>query len=256
MVVMHLSPREIDKLLLHNAGAVAQKRLARGLLLNYPEAVALIAAQLLEFIREGRSVGELMDLGRQFLGRNDVMAGVPEMMADVQVEGTFPDGTKLVTVHHPIASDHGNLELALHGSFLPIPEKRPGPPAPEAEPGAWQIVEGEIELNAGRPTAHISVTNLGDRPIQVGSHYHFIETNPSLQFDRAKAYGKRLDIPAGTAVRFEPGETKTVTLVEIAGARRIQGGNSLASGPVSAAGKTAALENVIAKKFAHQEHQG
>ena len=116
---MHLSPREIDKLLLHNAGFLAQKRLARGLRLNHPETVALIATQLLEFIRDGRSVAELMNLGRQFLGFNQVMAGVSEMIYDVQVEGTFPDGSKLVTVHHPIASENGNLALALHGSFLP-----------------------------------------------------------------------------------------------------------------------------------------
>src|SRR5580765_2729883 len=119
---MHLSPREIDKLLLHNAGVLAQKRLARGLRLNHPEAVALIAAQLLEFIRDGRSVAELMDLGRRFLGRRQVMAGVPEMIAEVQVEGTFPDGTKLVTVHHPIVLEDGDLRLALEGSFLPLPD--------------------------------------------------------------------------------------------------------------------------------------
>src|SRR6266542_5286880 len=118
---MHLSPHEIEKLSLHNAGFLAQKRLARGLCLNYPESVALIATQLLEFIRDGKSVAELMDLGRKFLGRNQVMPGVPEMIHDVQVEGTFPDGTKLVTVHHPIASENGNLTLALYGSFLPVP---------------------------------------------------------------------------------------------------------------------------------------
>src|ERR1051325_4206930 len=118
---MHLSPREIDKLMLHNAGFLAQKRLARGLRLNHPEAIALIATQILEFIRDGRSVAELMDMGRKLLGRNQVLPGVPEMLYDVQVEGTFPDGTKLVTVHHPIAAENGNLELALYGSFLPVP---------------------------------------------------------------------------------------------------------------------------------------
>src|SRR5207237_1475196 len=120
-------------------------------------------------------------------------------------------------------------------------------------PGAVTTAEGDLILTAGRETVTISVTNLGDRPIQVGSHYHFIETNAALRFDRAKAYGKRLDIPAGTAVRFEPGETKTITLVEIAGERRIQGGNNLASGIVSAHGQKAAIENVIARKFGHQE---
>src|SRR5277367_2518996 len=119
---MHLAPREIEKLLLHNAGCLAQKRLARGVRLNYPESVALIAAQVLEFIRDGRSVAELMDLGRRLLGRRQVMAGVAEMIVEVQVEGTFPDGTKLVTVHHPISAEDGDLSLALHGSFLPVPD--------------------------------------------------------------------------------------------------------------------------------------
>jgi len=90
---MHLSPRDIDKLILHGAGFLAQKRLARGLRLNYPEAVALIAAQILELIRDGRSVAELMDVGRRMLGRAQVLPGVPELIAEVQVEGTFPDGT-------------------------------------------------------------------------------------------------------------------------------------------------------------------
>src|SRR4026209_793183 len=103
---MHLTPREIDKLTLHQAGALAQKRLARGLRLNYPEAVALLATQLLELIRDGRSVAELMDIGRTILGRYQVMDGVSEMISEVQVEGTFPDCTKLVTVHHPFVADH------------------------------------------------------------------------------------------------------------------------------------------------------
>src|SRR5580692_10028733 len=102
---MHLTPREIDKLILHGAGSLAQKRLARGLRLNYPEAVALVATQLLELVRDGRSVAELMDVGRRILGRAQVMDGVPEMLHEVQVEGTFPDGTRLVPVHHAIELD-------------------------------------------------------------------------------------------------------------------------------------------------------
>jgi urease subunit gamma/beta len=251
---MHLSPRELDKLTLHAAGSLAQKRLARGVRLNHPEAVALIATVLLELIRDGRSVAELMNLGHQLLGRNQVMPGVPEMIYDVQVEGTFPDGSKLVTVHHPVASENGDLALALHGSFLPVPKLSAFKPLPDSgEVGAVTPLEGGIELNAGRETASLAVTNLGDRPIQVGSHYHFIETNASLRFDRAKAYGKRLDIPAGTAVRFEPGETKTVKLVLIAGKKVIRGGNNLANGKVSAAGKKAAMKRVKQKGFANQE---
>jgi urease subunit gamma/beta len=235
---MHLTPREIDKLILHQAGVLAQKRLARGLRLNYVEAVSLIATQLLELIRDGRSVAELMDLGRTILGREDVMEGVAEMIDEVQVEGTFPDGTKLVTVHHPIVSERGDRRLALYGSFLPVPDAAAagGTSAvalDQATVGRVLTGDGEIELNAGRPTIALAVTNRGDRPIQVGSHYHFVETNRALDFDRSAAYGMRLDIPAGTAVRFEPGETKTVTLVEIAGARVIRGGNAWVSGPVT-----------------------
>ena len=99
---MHLTPREQEKLLIFTAAEVARRRRARGLKLNHPEAVALITAELLEGIRDGRSVSELMELGATLLGRDDVMEGVPEMIDEVQVEGTFPDGTKLVTVHHPI----------------------------------------------------------------------------------------------------------------------------------------------------------
>src|SRR3981189_3193801 len=158
---MHLTPRDLDKLVLHGAGFLAQKRLARGLRLNHPEAIALIATQLLELIRDGRSVAELMDLGRRMLGRAQVLSGVPEMITEVQVEGTFPDGTKLVTVHQPIAAEHGDLSLALYGSFLPVPALALFPPAAqEPEPGACEIDEGEIELNAGRSTVSISVTNL------------------------------------------------------------------------------------------------
>ena len=226
---MHLTPHELDKLTLHQAGFLAQKRLARGLRLNHPESVALIATQILEFIRDGRRVSELMDLGRQLLGRAEVMDGVPDLVHEVQIEGTFPDGTKLVTIHNPIVAEHGNLELALYGSFLPLPVRRA-----EAErrltdkPGEILCASGDIVANDGRDVTRLAVTNTGDRPIQVGSHYHFVETNAALMFDRKASHGMRLDIPAGTAVRFEPGETKTVPLVAIAGRRVIRGGNNFA----------------------------
>lgn len=212
---MHLSPRDIDKLLLHQAGVLAQKRLARGLRLSYPETVALLATQLLELIRDGRSVAELMDVGRRILGRRQVLPGVAALVHEVQVEGTFEDGTKLVTVHDPIALEDGDLALALHGSFFPVPDLAAfGPALPEpAPPGNVEVAPGEIALHEGRDRITLTVTSRGDRPIQVGSHYPFAETNRALDFDRAAAAGRHLDIPAGTAVRFEPGETRTVTLV-------------------------------------------
>ncbi len=254
---MHLSPREIDHLQLHAVGCLAQKRLARGLRLNHPETVALIATQILEFIRDGKSVAELMNLGRQILGHRQVMPGVASMIHDVQVEGTFPDGTKLVTVHHPIAALDGDLSLALYGSFLPIPalsvfaEQHVSESADE-EPGACLPAVSDIEINAGRQAIGLKVCNLADRPIQVGSHYHFGETNALLEFDRAAAYGYRLDIIAGTAVRFEPGETKSVQLVPIAGDQIIRGGNNLADGQVSAENKTRFMQQVQEQSFAHK----
>jgi urease subunit gamma/beta len=222
---MHLSPRDLDKLILNGAGVLAQKRLARGLRLNYPEAVALLATQLLELIRDGRSVAELMDLGRRMLGRAQVMPGVAEMILEVQVEGTFPDGTKLVTVHGPVAADQGDLALALHGSFLPVPPASmflfDDATEEAVVPGAFDVRPGTIELNPGRASTPLSVKNTGDRPIQVGSHYPFEDANTALHFDRAAAKGKRLDIPAGTAVRFEPGDEKTVALVVCAQTRQV-----------------------------------
>ena len=253
---MHLTPREIDKLLLHGAGFLAQKRLARGLRLNLPEAVALLATQLLELIRDGRGVSELMDLGRRILGRAEVMEGVPEMVSEVQVEGTFLDGTKLVTVHHPIVAETGDLALALHGSFLPVPDRSQFAGGEEGvAPGEVMAAEGVVVLNEGRATVSLRVTNLGDRPIQVGSHYHFFETNRALSFDRAKSYGMRLDIPAGNAVRFEPGERKTVQLVALAGARIARGGNALADGPIDAAGGARALDRAISRGFGNEEEK-
>lgn len=203
---MRLTPRETDKLLLHLAGTLAKERKDRGLKLNYPEAVAYISAELLELARDGHSVTELMSMGSGMLTADDVMDGVPEMIHEIQLEATFPDGTKLVTVHNPIC---GNGVL---------------------KPGELLTEEGEIALNAGKDTAQVSVINTADRPIQVGSHFHFFEVNKALEFNRKLAYGMRLDIPAGTAVRFEPGECKRVNLVEIGGTREGYGLNGLVEG--------------------------
>lgn len=234
---MRLTPQELDKLVLHQAGVLAQKRLARGVRLNYPEAIALIATQLLELIRDGKRVAELMDLGKRMLGRRQVMSGVAEMIGEVQVEGTFPDGSKLVTVHAPIAREDGDLALALYGSFLPVPalEVFAHDDGDDAAPGALVIAPGEIELNADRRTCLIAVTNTGDRAIQVGSHYPFARTNRALRFDRSLAEGMRLDIPAGTAVRFEPGQTREVELVALAGARIVHGFAGRVMGPLDGA---------------------
>ncbi|MDJ1158982.1 urease subunit gamma [Chelatococcus sp. SYSU_G07232] len=197
---MNLTPREKDKLLIAMAALVARRRLERGVRLNYPEAVALITDFVVEGARDGRSVAELMEAGARVLTADQVMDGVPEMIHDVQVEATFPDGTKLVTVHNPIRGAASALT-----------------------PGEVEAAAGELVLNAGRVTVTLTVANTGDRPIQVGSHYHFYETNPALAFDREKARGMRLDIAAGTAVRFEPGQTREVSLVPLSGERKVHG---------------------------------
>lgn len=197
-------------MLLFLAAELARKRRARGLRLNYPEARALIADEILEGARDGSSVAELMELGTQILTTDDVLPGVDRLVGVLQVEAFFEDGQKLVTVHEPIGPGSERVDGVIPGEIVPA--------------------EGEIELGAGRETATLSVSNAGDRPIQVGSHYHFFEVNRALQFERERAFGMHLDIPAGTAVRFEPGEDRDVALVAFGGTREFYGLNRLTDG--------------------------
>lgn len=215
---MHLTPREQERLMLHYAGALAKERKENGIKLNYPEAIAYISAILLEEARKGKSVAELMSYGRKLLTEDDVMDGVASMVNEIQIEATFPDGTKLVTVHNPIPYTGGMI------------------------PGEIITDEGDITINEGKQSIRLEVTNSADRPVQAGSHYHFFEVNKELVFDRKASYGKRLDIPSGTAVRFEPGETKEVELVDIGGERKGYGLNGLVSGSMDD-------ENVREKAF-------
>ena len=262
------NPAQLDKLLISQVGFLAQRRLARGVRLNQVEATALIANNLQEMIRDGKhSVADLMIEGKSMLGRRHVLPAVCSALKEIQVEGTFPDGTYLVTIHAPISSEDGDLEKALYGSFLPIPEPGAFPfldtslYEDERQPGALVVATVEeqeqpkIMLCQGRNRTSLKVTNKGDRPVQVGSHYPFIEVNPLLEFDRVLAYGRRLDIPAGTAVRFEPGDSRKVTLVDIGGKRKITGGNSLATGEVPDVADAAAIEAMCARLqrdgFAH-----
>jgi urease subunit gamma/beta len=227
---MHLSPKETDRLLLFMAAELARKRRARGLKLNYPEARALLADEILEGARDGKSVAELMSFGAGLLTTDDVLPGVAKLVGTLQVEGFFPDGQKLVTVHDPIS---------------------PGREAVEGvEPGEIVTAEGEIELSAGRERRGLVVRNTGDRPVQVGSHFHFFEVNAALDFDRADAFGMHLDIPAGTAVRFEPGEEREVGLVALGGEREVHGLNMLTGGSTVDGGRGPALARAAAAGFA------
>jgi urease subunit gamma/beta len=201
---MHLTLREQERMMIYVAADVARKRRARGLKLNYPEAMAILTAEILEWARDGKTVAEIMTLGADVLVADDVMEGVAAMIHEVQVEATFPDGTKLVTVHDP------------------IPRANSSPNA-LTTPGEYLLETEPLNANLERKTAKLVVRHTGDRPVQVGSHYHFYEVNDALEFDRAASRGMRLNIPAGTSVRFEPGEEKEVRLVEFAGDRVVLG---------------------------------
>ncbi len=204
---MMLTPKEMDKMYISSAAEVARRRKARGLKLNYPEAVAMIADYIVEKAREGSSVAELMSQAKTVLSGEDVLPEVPHLLKTVQVEATFPDGTKLVSVHDPITAGQNR-----------------------SIPGRYLLAREPIVANRGRRTRKVVVMNTGDRPVQVGSHYHFFEVNRALDFKRADAFGFRLNVPAGTAVRFEPGDSREVELVEIGGRRVVSGFHGLVQG--------------------------
>ncbi|MEV0493757.1 urease subunit gamma [Streptomyces atratus] len=203
---MHLTPHEQERLLVHVAADVAQRRRERGLLLNYPEVMALLTTHVYEEARAGATVDSIMESGRHVLTRSEVMEGVPEMIASVQVEATFPDGTKLVTIHDPF--DEPAEDVDVHPGKLEL--------LPDDE--AFAVV-----FNEGQEPVGLPVSNPSDRPVQVGSHFHFAEVNDGLVFDRVVARGMRLHIPSGTSERFEPGDKHTVWLVPIAGDRIVRG---------------------------------
>ncbi|WP_413753360.1 urease subunit gamma [Streptomyces sp. R-74717] len=207
-MAVHLTPHEQERLMIHLAADVAEKRRARGVRLNYPETVALLTVHVLEGARDGRTVAELMSSGRKLLSRGEVMEGIPEMIKNVQVEATFPDGTKLVTIHDPFPEAGDEEEGLVHPGKIDYSAK------PEDE---------LVRFNEGREITSLTVKNPCDRPIQVGSHYHFAEANSGLEFDREAAWGKRLHVPAGSSVRFEPSITEEVELVPIEGERLVHG---------------------------------
>lgn len=230
---MMLTPSEIERLTIFSAAELARRHLARDIRLSQPEAVALICDELLVGARQGCSVAELVGMGSTLLTTDDVMPGVAALVPMLQVEGMFPDGAKMISVHEPIR-----------------PGDKPVEDGPQTRPGEVVTPDQDIELNAGRRRVDVRVLNTGDRPVQVGSHLHFFEANKALDFDRAAAFGMRLDIPAGTSKRFTPGEHKVVTLVELGGRGEVGGLNSLTDGSVrSEKVKAAALARARQRGF-------
>ena len=231
---MHLTPKDEDRLLLFLAAELARKHRAAGLALSYAEARALIADEVVEAARGGATVAEASAYGTTILTDDDVMPGVPTLLGSVQVEAFFADGQKLVTVHDAIGPGNATREdlAVIPGEVLPV--------------------DGDLELNAGRPTATVTVANTGDRPVQVGSHFHFFETNRALRFDRAAAFGMRLDIPSGTAVRFEPGEVQEVALTSYGGERVVIGQNDVTNGPTAGGASPDIVAALQDRGFQHQ----
>lgn len=211
---MLLTPTELERLRIFGVAELARRHLARGIALSQPEAIAYICDEICFGAREGRSVADLMGFAATLLNGDDVLPGVREMTPQIAVEAMFPDGVKMVTVHQPIG---------------------PGSRARDGDvrvPGEVLTVDGDIELNTGRARLTLSVRNSGDRPVQVGSHYHFFEANPALDFERTQTLGMHLDVPAGVSVRFAPGERRSVTLVAYGGRREVGGFHGLVDGDV------------------------
>lgn len=207
---MNLSPTELDRLTIFTAAEHARRLRAAGVRLSHPEAVALIADEMLFAARRGMGYEAIVDMAGRLLTADDVEPAVPAMVEFVSVEAGFPEGTKMVIVFRPIGPGREAADDMTAGEII--------------------TADGDIEVNAGRPVVEIDVINTGDRDIQVRSHTHFFEVNRALDFDRAKAFGLRLDVGSGAGVRFEPGLRKRVRLVPMGGDRVVRGQAGLTQG--------------------------
>lgn len=196
---MALTPGESDRLLLHVQASLAQRRRDRGLLLNVPEATALVADAVCEWARDGHSLPEVLRRARQLLSVDDVLPGVCEALTVVRVEARFDDGTRLVVVNDPMSGYSPAQQSPL--------------PAPEAE-------------------ERLTVVNEASTAIGLTSHIHLAEVNPRLRLDRSAAYGRRLAIPTGETVWIRPGERVDVPVTSIRGARVVVGNTGLVDGPL------------------------
>lgn len=239
---MHLTVREEERIQIWSAAEMARRRLLRGVRLNYPEAVALITDEILERARDGSipMVADLMEYGRRILSTGHVMVGVANMIPILQVEATLLDGTKLITIMNPVQGDlsaESNSEVADAWDLPAIPESDVPDEAFEVGESEYvghiEFAEGDIAINATREADELVVVNTGDRPVQVGAHYHLAEANKALAFDRERAFGYRLDIASGSSIRFEPGQSRKVGIVQLGGDQIAQGMNDITNGDTS-----------------------
>ncbi|MCX4671308.1 urease subunit gamma [Streptomyces sp. NBC_01381] len=220
---MPLTPTERDRLLLFTAAELARSRHARGLRLNVPEATAVIADTVCEAARDGLRLAAAIERGRTVLGPDDVLPGVADVVTEIQVEAVFDDGSRLANISDPFGA-------------WPRSDDAPGAVLPLSETVATP-----------EPVVTLTVRNTAAVPVSVTSHFHFFEANPRLDFDRLVAYGMRLAVPAGSSVRFGPGESVEVGLVPIGGDRVAIGFAGLVDGPLDAPGaRKAALQKAAA----------
>ena len=219
---MQLQPREIDRLLLYQAAELARSRRARGLLLNAPEAIAIISDTACEAARDGATHAEAAAAAHAALGPADVLPGVPSLVGHIEVEALFTDGSRLLLIIEPL-----------------------GPAAADG-PGAVQTAP--VEEATVTDTVEVEVTSAATVPIAVTSHWHFFEANRLLDFDRAAAWGMRLAIPTGSTIRWGPGETQRVQLRPFAGRRIAYGFSGLVNGPLDADGARAAALTLAAER--------
>jgi urease subunit gamma/beta len=230
--MMNLSPTEMDRLVIFNAAQMARRNRSLGIRLSHPEAVAYITDEVMTAARRDIPYAEIRDMAGRLLTSDDVEPGVPQMIPMLYIECMFAEGTKVMAVFEPIVPEDAAAEDIVPG----------------------EIIAGgdDIELLADLPVITIDVLNTGDRDVQVRSHTHFFEVNRALRFDRAAAWGMKVDRPAGAGVRFEPGVTKSVRLVPIAGARVVRGQAGLVNGSLDA---PSALERAL-KLAADRGYQG
>ena len=229
--MMNLTPTELDRMTIFTAAEMARRNRAGGVRLSHPEAVALITDEVMFAARQDRPYEEIRDWACRLLTTDDVEPGVAEMVTMLYIECLFAEGTKVMALFDPIG---------------------PGaaPVSDPVIPGEILCPDGDIEIFDPALAVALDVVNTGDRDIQVRSHTHFFEVNRALKFDRAAAWGMKVDRPAGTGVRFEPGVVKSVRLTPIAGARVVLGQAGLVNGFLDAPGaRDAALARARARGY-------
>jgi urease subunit gamma/beta len=259
-----LTPAESDRLLLFTAAQLARHRRARGLRLNVPEAIAVIADTVAEAARDGVRHADALAAGRRVLTAADVLDGVPGIVTEVRVEAVFEDGSRLVVVPDPIgpAPGHGPYP----GAVLPAGTTpasslfpgAPGVPGAGAAPNGAAAVDADADVDAAADAdvdvddvdVDVDVWNTAAVPVSVSSHFHFFEVNPRLSFDRAAGFGRHLAVPPGATVRFDPGTAVRVRLTPFGGDRVVIGFSGLVDGPLDGPGaRERALER--AREFGY-----